>query len=245
MEAERDLKVIITATNAQTGVGKSTLAFALASTWQPIYTGESWTADDGATYDVAEFLEKYTELPGGSVLLMEEAEQLDARRSMAGENVDFSHYWMAMRVRQIVSILTLPSTTALDKRLWELADVWINVKRRGQAEVHECQINDYQQDLWNEPVETIEWPDCSNHPEMQKLDQLKDDKIKRGLEDVAEEAEESIDPKEAKRETKIRIAQELRSDESLDLTGEEIGDIVGRSDAWVYNNTNGQNDAAN
>lgn len=238
MEDERDLKIIITATDAQTGVGKSTLAFSLAATWHPIYTGEQWTADDGATYDVGEFLERYTQLPSGSVLLMEEAEQLDARRSMAGDNVNFSHYWMAMRVRQVVSILTLPSTTALDKRLWELADVWINVKRRGRAEIHECRINDYEQQLWNEPVDTLEWPDTSSHEEMQKLDRLKEEKIDRGLSDVASEEEEEVDPDEVKRQEKIAIAQRLRDDPRTDLTGEQIGEIVGRSDTWVYNNTN-------
>jgi len=244
MEVERDLKIIITATDAQTGVGKSTLAFALAASWHPIYADEHWSADQGATYDVSEFLETYTEIPSGSVLLMEEAEQLDARRSMAGDNVDFSHYWMAMRVRQVVSILTLPSTTALDKRLWELADVWINVQRRGSAEVHECQINDYQQQLWNEPVETIEWPDLSDHPEMQQLDRLKEDKIERGLTDVADD-EDTADPDEAQREEKIKIAQELRADEDLDLSGGEIGEIVGRSDQWVYNNTDPAKSAPN
>jgi hypothetical protein len=244
MERDRDLKVIITATDAQTGVGKSTLAFGLAATWQPIYAEDNWTAEDGATYDVSEFLERYTDLPRGSVLLMEEAEQLDARRSMAGDNVDFSHYWMAMRVRQVVSILTLPSTTALDKRLWELADVWINVKRRGSADVHECQVNDYQQQLWNEPVETIEWPDLSDHPEMQALDRLKQQKIERDLSDIDDD-EETVDPKEAKRETKVRIAQQLRSDDDLNLSGEEIGEIVGRSDAWVYKNTDPADTPAN
>jgi len=243
MERDRDLKIIITATDAQTGVGKSTLAFGLASTWQPIYAESAWSADDGATYDVTEFLDRYTEVEPGSVLLMEEAEQLDARRSMAGENVDFSHYWMAMRVRQVVSILTLPSTTALDKRLWELADVWINVKRRGSADVHECQINDYQQELWNEPVETIEWPDLSDHPEMQALDRLKQQKIERDLSDVDDDDGEPVDPKEAERETKVEIAQELRADDELDLSGHEIGEIVGRSHTWVYKNTEPANTA--
>lgn len=245
MEKERDLKVIITATDAQTGVGKSTLAFSLAASWHPIYTEEAWTTEAGATYDVAEFLEKYTDLPAGSVLLMEEAEQLDARRSMAGDNVDFSHYWMAMRVRQVVSILTLPSTTALDKRLWELADVWINVKRRGLAEVHECRINDYQQKLWREPVEQIEWPDTSSHPEMQKLDQLKSDKIERGLTDVADDTEPKPDPEDVQRQEKKRIAQRLRNADELELSGEDIGNLVGRSDAWVYNNTDAPETAAN
>jgi len=246
MEAERDLKIIITASDAQTGVGKSTLAFWLAASWHPIYTGEPWSAENGATYDVAEFLDSYTQLQAGSVLLMEEAEQLDARRSMAGENVDFSHYWMAMRVRQVVSILTLPSTTALDKRLWELSDVWINVKRRGLAEVHESQINDYEQKLWNEPVEQMTWPDVSEHEEMRKVDRLKEEKIERGLSDVSGDDEQTdVDPDKVKRQEKQAIAQRLRESEALDLSGSEIGEIVGRSDAWVYKNTNAPNEPTN
>ena len=245
LEKGRDLKIIITAANAQTGVGKSTLAFTLAASWHPIYTGETWTAEQCATYDVAEFLRTYTEQQPGSVLLMEEAEQLDSRRSMAGENVDFSHYWMAMRVRQMVSILTLPSTTALDKRLWELSDVWINVQARGRADVYECQINDFPAELWREPQETLEWPDTSVHPEMQRLDEMKQDKIDRGLSDIEQEEDEQVDVDAVRREEKIQIAQQLRSSTHVDLSGEEIGEIVGRSDAWVYKNTNAANETAN
>ena len=247
MESDRDLKIIITASDAQTGVGKSTLAFTLAASWHPIYTDEEWTAEKGATYDVAEFLNRYTEAASGSVLMMEEAEQLDSRRAMAGDNVDFSHYWMAMRVRQLVSILTLPSTSALDKRLWELADVWINVKRRGLGEVHECQVNDYQGEGWREPIERIEWPNTAGHPEMERIDEMKEEKIDRGLADMksAEEEEDTIDPKEAAREEKIQIAQELRTHPELDLSGEEIGNIVDRSDMWVYNNTEAADTATN
>lgn len=238
METDRDLKIIITAKDAQTGVGKSTLAFALAAAWHPIYAREEWTAEEYATYDVSAYLEKYRNVQSGSVLMMEEAEQLDSRRSMASDNVDFSHFWMAMRVRQVVSILTLPSTTALDKRLWELADVWINVTRRGAAEVHECQINEYKQRLWREPIETQEWPDVSDHPEMKAIDQKKEDKIDRGLDDIeAQEEADNIDPEAAKREQLIEVAQRLRESDEHDLSGKEIGEIVGRSHTWVYNNT--------
>jgi len=163
-------------------------------------------------------------------------DRLEQNRDLAGENVDFSHYWMAMRVRQMVSILTLPSTTALDKRLWELSDVWINVKARGQAEVYECQINDFPAELWRQPKERIYWPDTSDHPEMQALDRMKEEKIERGLTEV-EEDDEEVDPDEVRREEKIAIAQSLRSSEHVELTGEEIGEIVDRSDTWVYNNT--------
>ena len=237
MENDRDLKIIITADDAQTGVGKSTLAFALAASWHPIYTDEEWTADKYGTYDIGDYLDTYRSASNGSVLLMEEAEQLDSRRSMAGDNVDFSHYWMAMRVRQIVSILTLPSTSALDKRLWELADIWINVEARGSAAVYKIGVNAFSGDFYTKYISHQEWPDVSSHPEMRELDRQKAEKIDRGLKDVQDDEEDVLDPDTARREEKIAIAQTLRSDPDLDLNGEEIGAIVGRSDTWVYNET--------
>ena len=236
MEGNRDLKVIITAKDAQTGVGKSTLAFALAASWHPMYTGEEWTADDYATYDVGDYLQRYRDVEPGTVLLMEEAEQLDSRRAMASENVDFSHYWMAMRVRQVVSILTLPSTSALDKRLWELSDVWINCECRGRAAVYRVGTNSFNGEMYTEYKHDLEWPDVSGHPEMKKLDRQKEEKIERGLSDIDTDEPETRDPDEAEREEKIRIAQSLR-DSEMDLSGEEIGEIVDRSDTWVYNVT--------
>jgi hypothetical protein len=237
MERDRDLKIIITAKDAETGVGKSTLAFALAASWHPMYTDESWSADDYATYDVGEYLNRYREVKPGSVLLMEEAEQLDARRSMASENVDFSHYWMAMRVRQVVSILTLPSTSALDTRLWELADVWINVECRGRATLYDIGVNSFSGDMITKEMCGLEWPDLSSHPEMQKLDRQKAAKIERGLAEIDDSTDEETDPEDATREEKKRIAQQLRDDPELDMNGEEIGAIVDRSDTWVYDNT--------
>jgi len=236
MESNRDLKIIITAKDAQTGVGKSTLAFALAASWHPMYAGEEWSADDYATYDVGDYLRRYREVDPGTVLLMEEAEQLDSRRAMASENVDFSHYWMAMRVRQVVSILTLPSPAALDKRLWELSDAWINVECRGRAAVYRVGTNSFSGEMYTEYKHDLEWPDVSSHPEMKKIDTQKEEKIARGLSDIDSDEPETRDADEAEREEKVRVAQSLR-DSDADLSGEEIGEIVDRSDTWVYNNT--------
>jgi len=238
MESDRDLKIIITAKDAETGVGKSTAGFALAASWHPIYTGESWAADDYGSYDIGPYLEQYLSAQSGSVLQMEEAEQLDSRRGMASENVDFSHYWMAMRVRQIVSILTLPSTSALDKRLWQLADVWINVEARGDAAVYRIGVNSFNGEMYTEHMHQFSWPDVSSHPEMRKLDKEKDAKIERGLGDVTDDAEEMPKPKEVRREHAKEIAQRLREWDAHDMTGKEIGEIVDRSHTWVYNHTN-------
>jgi len=72
---------------------------------------------------------------------------------------------------------------------------------------------------------------------MQKLDQKKEEKIARGLSDIDSESAEKQEPEEAEREEKKRVAQELRNNDALDLNGEEIGEIVGRSDTWVYEHT--------
>lgn len=237
MENGRDLKVIITAKDAETGVGKSTAGFALAASWHPIYAEEPWSADTYGSYDIGPYLEQYLSSPAGSVLQMEEAEQLDSRRAMSGNNVDFSHYWMAMRVRQIVSILTLPSTSALDKRLWQLADVWINVEHRGRAQVYRIGVNSFNGEMYTEFMHQFSWPDVADHPEMKKLDREKDEKIERGLGDVADDAAEIPEPKEVRREHAIEIAQRLRDWDKYDLSGEDIGHALDRSDAWVYNNT--------
>jgi len=243
MENGRDLKVIITAKDAETGVGKSTAGFALAASWHPIYTDEPWSADEYGSYDIGPYLEQYLSAKNGSVLQMEEAEQLDSRRGMASENVDFSHYWMAMRVRQIVSILTLPSTSALDKRLWQLADVWINVERRGEASVYRIGVNSFNGEMYTEFMHQFSWPDVSGHPEMKKLDREKDEKIERGLGDVGDDEPDLPSPKEVRREHAIEVAQRLRNWDKYDLSGKDIGHALDRSHTWVYNNTEERQEA--
>jgi len=231
----RDLKVIITAKNAATGTGKTTLAFWLAHQWQSIWRGEPWEADEHATLDPSEFLGMYQEHEPGTCLIMDEAEGLDARRSMAQENVDFSHHWMKMRVRQVVSILTLPSATALDSRLQELADVWIEVKNRGTATVHSLATNSYSQNLLTKKQHTITWPDVSEHPEMERLDELKQQHI-----DASAEEEESIDPEEAKRDQKVTIAQRMRD---AGMSTRDIADKVDMGKTWVSENTEAPDNA--
>lgn len=233
MERGRDLKVIVTAKNAQTGTGKTTLAFWLAQQWHSMYADEDWTAENHATLDVQDYLDKYREAAAGSVLIMDEAEQLDSRRSMSHDNVDFSHYWMMMRVRQIVSILTLPSTSALDSRLQELADVWIDVERRGKAVVHGLNVNSYNKNTYTPKIQTVKWPNVADHEEMQALDEMKQAKIDRQLKDLTDE-EESVDPDDYAREKKIQYAQNARDS---GLTIAAISSIVDMSEGWVSNNT--------
>lgn len=228
LEKNRDLKVIITSRNSTTGTGKTTLAVWLALNWD-----SNWTAEEKGTLSVSEYLDTYPDLEPGSVLLMDEAEQLDARRSMSQDNVDFAEKWMMMRVRNVTSILTLPTASALDKRLKELADIRINVTRRGRARVYKITVDDHNTSEVREwKWHDLEWPDLSEHPEMQALDEQKQQKIDGELEEGSED--DSLSPKEAVRQEKIKTAQRMRDNGK---TIANIADDVDMSEGWVSNNT--------
>ena len=234
MRKQKDLKIVWTARNSATGVGKTTGAVWLGLSWNPVFAGDLWSAETNATLDVAEYFDLYRELPRGSVLILDEAEELDARRSMQQENVDFSHDWMMLRKRQIISILTLPSPSALDSRVEELADVWVNSIKRGEAIVHGVRVLDYGNRKRQTPkAETLEFPDVSRHPEFQTLDSMKDEKIKRAYAN-----EDKPDPDEVERQTKIDTAQRMRDSGH---TIPEAADAVEMSESWVSKYTESQN----
>lgn len=236
LKKNRDLKVIITSRNSTTGTGKTTLALWLALNWD-----DNWSADEKATLSVREYLDRYQELDEGSALIMDEAEQLDARRSMSQQNVDFAEMWMMMRVRNVTSILTLPTASALDKRLKELADVRINVHRRGLARVYRITVDDHDTSNVREwGWHDLEWPDISDHPEMKALDAQKEAKISGVLE--AEASDEPTDPQAAKEQKERSIAQNMRDNGS---TVREIASAVDRSLSWVSNHTGASETAAN
>ena len=88
-----------------------------------------------ATLEPQSYNNRYLETMPGEGLIMDEAGQVDSRRAMSKTNVEFSDRWQRLRDRPGGSILTLPTSSALDKRLEELADIWINVIDRGLAEV--------------------------------------------------------------------------------------------------------------
>lgn len=217
MKENRDLKIVWTARNAQTGVAKTTGSGFCALSMNPAFTGNLWSADTHATLDVNEYFRLYRELPPGSVLVLDEAEELDARRAMKQENVDFTHDWMMLRKRQIISILTLPSPSALDPRVEELADVWINSTRRGEAVVHSMRILDYgSRDRQTPRSHKMYFPDVSMHPELQRLDEMKDEKIDRGHGDGEDEDEPLPD------EVQLRLMRGWRD--------------MGHSWTWIENN---------
>jgi hypothetical protein len=138
-----------------------------------------------------------------------------------------------MRTRQIDSILTLPTASALDKRIKELADVRINVIERGLANVYKVRIDDHDTSQVRERfLHELEWPDVSERDELQSLEAMKNERIDGKVEDA--KSDESQDPDDARREERIKNAQRLRN---KGMTTREIGDVVGHSSSWVCNNT--------
>lgn len=207
LSAGRDMHTYITAAS-ETGVGKTTLAFALC------FLGDmaGWTADQ-ATLDPAEYAHLYDkrnicethaeqedeipvpvfeacddceyELPPGSWLLGDEWEQaVDARRSSSKENVEASHAVATKRYRQIFGVYTLPSKTWMDSRFSDdAADFWIQAqatdrgKPEGQAHVYRLKTNEHYETSYTERVETIRWPVLDDHPEFQRLQHKKRERM--------------------------------------------------------------------
>jgi len=210
---DKDLKVIITQRDSETGGGKTTAAVWLALCWDR----HDWDGADKGMTDPDRFLETMPELPPHSCLVLDEAEELDARRAMQDENIEFSKKWMKMRTRQIDSILTLPTATALDVRLKELADVRIHVTSRGRAKVYRVTVGDRDHQVDEHFKEFWTWPDVSDHPEAQKLDQAKQDDLDG--KDEQTDSEEELDGAALKRAIRQEAKRRRRSGESIrDIT---------------------------
>ena len=227
----RDLKIIITSRDSQTGTGKTTLAL-----WLALHFDEYGFSADQVTLHPEEFLELYKENPAGSVIIMDEAEQLDSRRSMSNKNVEFWNLWQTMRYRQITSILTLPTRSALDKRGLELADVWIQVTERGHARVHKIGVGDYDGKTQPNITETLAFPDISDLQLKDDIDQKKVALMEEG-EEFGEQT--SFDQSDIKAQ---RIEQRNESIkavyEATDVTQSELGEAHGITQQQVNNIVN-------
>jgi len=173
---DRDMKVVITAAS-ETGVGKTTLAFALAAMWDV-----HGFSPEKATLNPKTFESLYDECPPGSVLMLDEAEQaLDSRDSMTNENKNIGQKFAECRYGQIVSILTLPSIGWLDKRIREdVADYWVECletddgKPKGEARVYRMDKDDHRGKTMTYKTEIITWPILDYIDEFRALERKKD-----------------------------------------------------------------------
>lgn len=212
----RDLKVVITQRDSETGGGKTTAAVWLALCWDK----HGWDGAEKGMTDPERFLDTFPDLPRHSCLVLDESEALDARRHMQDENIEFSKKWMKMRTRQIDSILTLPTATALDSRIEELADVVIHVTGRGRAKVYRVTVDDRTNEVDKRFKEFWSWPDVSDHPEFQALDEAKQEDLDEGSSQTSQSDE--LDGAALKRAIRQEAKRRRKSGESIRSICENI-----------------------
>ena len=222
----RTLLGSIVARDAATGTGKTTLAVQLAKTLDE----NGWTADM-ATLDPDTYAEKYTseDTPKQSCLILDEAEQAaDNRRSSSHGNVKLSHLWATMRYREIYSLTTLPSASMLDKRLKELADLYIVVVERGVAVVYQTKVDDTEGENYLRRLHRVRWQPLDDDPEYQKLTDKKAERMENYSENYAYgDDEEEVDPDQVRHEAEMDKRNELIARMAdLDFTQQEIADVV-------------------
>lgn len=244
----RDCKVLITSSGSTTGTGKTTLAIQLCR-WIRSASNDlfghsrKWDSEEHAFVDLHEYLGAYKSGWNGDALLLDEIEKsADSRRSMSKENQHLSMAWAILRYRNIVSVATLPSVSMLDFRLLELADVWINVQRRGVANSYYLTVNDFDGDIIRKRMERngykeqICWPDLDDDdPAVEYLEAQKADMGVPGIDDGPTVYDES-DVKEQERKVRRSVAVELlklKESGTHDLTQSDMGDIVGFDQSTV------------
>lgn len=214
MVTGRDMNIIVTAAS-ETGVGKTTLACAIAM----MVDQRGWTADKAAVASAAEYDYLYDRVPPGTALILDEVEKAaDARRGNTTESVNLTQSFATKRYKQVFSILTAPSKGWVDKRLGsDAADYWIQAQEtdmgriKGEASVYRLRTNEHYETDYTERTETIHWPNIDDNKEFQKLDQRKRDV----LETDSEQQYIQADKLEAKKKEAAKSATQQQRNEII------------------------------
>lgn len=235
----RDMNVIVTAAS-ETGVGKTTLAAAIAM----MVDQHGWTAEKAAVANAAEYDRLYDTVQPGSCLILDEAEKAaDARRGMTKESVSLTQSFATKRYRQVFSVMTCPSKSWVDNRLGsDAADYWIQAletdmgRIKGEAKVYRLKTNEHYETDYAERTEYLHWPNLDDNPEFQRLDERKRELLESDQEqkyvdadDVDELKQQAVESAtERQRREVVTALNELDK-----LTQEEIADVFGISQSRV------------
>lgn len=172
-EHGRDLVVLYTARDAARGTGKSTLAVIHSK-----YIDKTWSAEHHATVDPEEFVTMYENLPAGRVILLDEAEQVSARKSQSKQNIEISDTLAAKRYKKHFTLMTLPSPELADINIRRMASIRIHVLRRGVAKVQKLKVQDnppYNHYVKN--LERVHWQPIDDDKDFQKLSRMKEERF--------------------------------------------------------------------
>jgi hypothetical protein len=243
----RDMNIIITAAS-ETGVGKTTLAVALAY----MMDQRGWSHEKACVADPIKYDRLYDQTQPGSVLILDEAEKaMDARQGQRKEAIELTQSFATKRYRQVFSILTAPSKSWVDKRLGgDASDYWIQCQEgrlgsiKGEALVYRLRENEHSNEPYSKFVEYLHWPPLDSVREFQKLDEEKVRTLETSQSGKTyyhtDEVDDMLDKQ--KREVKLKHRNRLIRDAaaSTEHTQTELADIFGVSQGTISNvvNTN-------
>ena len=209
----RDMNIIVTA-SSETGVGKTTLAVALAM----MIDQHGWTAEKAAVADPVAYDRLYDTSPPGTCLILDEAEKaVDARRGMTNESVSLTQSFATKRYKQIFSILTAPSKSWVDNRLGsDASDYWIQAletdmgRIKGEAKVYRLKTNEHYEQDYTERTEFLHWPNLDGNEEFERLDQRKRDLLESQNETAYYDADDI-------EEVKAEVSRSARDGQRRDI----------------------------
>jgi hypothetical protein len=232
----RDLTVLVADWNLERGSGKTTLAMRLAAAMD--------RSDDGftrskATLSAEELTDAYTrEAPRSALLLDEGQAAASNRRAMSGINEAVRQVVGMGRVEQKYLLLTAPGVHQVDKDIRNMCDVWVFVRRLGEAQMFRVRYNPFGGHELTDDWGTLSWPgDLPGRLEA-IYDDLTAEKRRRlrgegddgqGYVDsdtAADRAEEAA--AEAERQKRDELLREVYQNTD-DMTQQELADSVGLS----------------
>jgi hypothetical protein len=232
----RDLTVLIADWNLERGSGKTTLAMRLAAAMDRTEQGMT---DAKATLSAQQLTQAYTEQPPGSALLLDEG-QADAsnRRAMSGVNEALRKIVGMGRVEQKYLILTSPGVHQVDRDIRNMCDIWIFVRKVGQAQMFRVRYNPFGDHELTDDWGTLTW--TADLPgELSNIYQNLTDEKRRRLRGDGDNGDGYVSADEAAQtaEQAAENAERQKRDELLrqiyqntdGMTQQKLGDSVGLS----------------
>ncbi len=231
----RDLTVLV----SDRGSGKTTLALRLAAACDRA----GGMTKDRATLSAHELTDAYTSEPPGASLVFDEAEAgASNRRAMSSINEALRQIIGMGRVEQKYLFLTAPGVHQVDSDIRAMCDVWIFVRKLGEAQMFRVRYNPFAQHELTDDWGTLKWTsdlpgvleDTYNYLTREKRRRLRGEGedgegyVKASqVEQEREEAREN-----AERQTRDELLRQMYEN-TEDMTQSDLADAVGLSRSRV------------
>jgi hypothetical protein len=236
---DRDLKILISSWDLETGTGKTTLACRLAAAFDATDQG---VTTDKATLSAHELTDAYTREPPGSALIFDEAMgDISNRRSMSSINEAMRATVGMGRVEEKYLIMTCPGIHMVDRDIRAQADVWILTRELGSAAMFRVKFEPFAGHELTHNWGTLDWTGDLPGGLKDVYDHLTREKRAR-LRGQGDDGQGYVDAQEAQQKTEraVKEARQQKRDEMLremyengDLTQKELANSVGLSRSRV------------